>query len=78
VLSSFLALFQELTRLDAAAAVALAQRAQQGAARQERAVIDPTPLREALNALPGQEFKLGERSLMLRIEGRRVILDFTV
>jgi uncharacterized UBP type Zn finger protein len=29
--------------------------------RHQHVVIDPTPLREAINALPGQEFKLGER-----------------
>ncbi len=38
-------------------------REQQDAPQQQqsqgRVVIDPTPLREAINALPGQEFKIG-------------------
>jgi hypothetical protein len=52
VLHSFAALFQELTRADVVAATS-------SVVEQQHVVIDPTPLREAINGLPGQEFKLG-------------------
>ena len=55
-------LFDELTALDIGRQEA-ADDAAAGAAstnRAERPVIDPTPLRDAINALPGQEFKTGE------------------
>lgn len=49
-------------RLHLPAAVSLLQAASGGSPpRQQRPVIDPTPLREALNSLPSQEFKMGEQ-----------------
>lgn len=57
-------LFAELTALDIqrqdAAAAAAAGDAPPAARAAQRPLIDPTPLREAINALPGQEFKIGE------------------
>lgn len=60
VLSALHSLLSELSALDfarqdAAAAVATGTSGR----RNGRPVIDTTPLREALNALPGQEFKIG-------------------
>ena len=64
VLQALAFLVGELSELDqerrdaaAAAAAGLPAPASSGS---KRAVIDPTPLRDALNSLPGQEFKIGE------------------
>ncbi|KAI7841106.1 hypothetical protein COHA_005331 [Chlorella ohadii] len=63
VLKALHGLFCELTALDMQSKEAAAAAAS-GASppRRQRPVIDPTPLREALNALPSQEFKMGEMS----------------
>jgi hypothetical protein len=71
VLAAIVALFRQLDDFEEerqAAAAALLSGAppplpllMDAEQQQKRAVIDPTPLREALNALPGQEFKMGEQ-----------------
>jgi chitinase len=65
VLQALAFLFGELSELDqerrdAAAAAALGLPAPVSSAS-TRAVIDPTALRDALDSLSGQEFKIGER-----------------
>lgn len=63
VLQALHGLFCELTALDMQSKEAAAAAASGGSPpRQQRPVIDPTPLREALNSLPSQEFKMGEMS----------------
>ncbi|KAL4437094.1 hypothetical protein ABPG75_004233 [Micractinium tetrahymenae] len=64
VLCALHSLLSELSAMDYARQEAAAAGAGGGSAGSagERPVIDPTPLREAINALPGQEFKIGEMS----------------
>lgn len=64
-------MFAELTALDIARQEAAAVAAAGGGALQqgERPVIDPTALREAINSLPGQEFKTGERHVVVLSTG---------
>ncbi|KAL4424466.1 hypothetical protein ABPG77_006404 [Micractinium sp. CCAP 211/92] len=63
VLSALHSLLSELSALDFARQDAAAAAAAGASGRRNgRPVIDTTPLREALNALPGQEFKIGEMS----------------
>lgn len=66
VLSALRSLMAELSALDLARqGAAAAAAAGSGGRPSGRPVIDPTPLREAINALPGQEFKIGGRSFGL-------------
>lgn len=58
VLSALHSLLCELSALDCARQEAAAAGGSCKPAS-GRPVIDPTPLREAINALPGQEFKMG-------------------
>ena len=52
-----------------AAAVRGATAAPGSGGTMQRTPVDPTPLREALALLPGQQFGLGERALCMGLDG---------